>query len=89
MEKIPESLLQRDSFQWRQTYSQQYLYFSWRAYQGKAYSESIKYLFEAARYSVNIVFSKSFIRLFSILSATTLVGENNYKKLRLLLSSSK
>lgn len=89
MSKVSEDLLPKDSSLWKKVYSQQYLYFAWRAYEGKSYSESIKYLFDAANYSVNIVVSKSFVHLLSILSTTALVGENNYKKLRLLLSFSK
>jgi len=89
MSKVPEPLLPQGSLQWRKVYSQQYLYFAWRAYEGKSYSESIKYLFNAARYSIDIILSSSFIHLFSILSVSTLIGERNYKKLKLLLSFSR
>lgn len=89
MGKVPDNLMPKNSLLWKKVYSQQYLYFAWRAYEGRSYGESIQYLLDAAHYSINIIFSKSFLHLLIILSATTLVGESNYKRLKLLLNSSR
>lgn len=90
MSKLPESLLVEGSLEWKKVYSQQYLYFAWRAYEGKSYRECFKYLLDAARFHPLSLFSKEFIHLSSLLSVKTLMGESSYRKLRrLIIGSSK